>query len=417
MNNANTPWDLGELIILALDGSISKEQFTVLNERLKNDAVARQYYREFLTVSIALQSGGATAGRLPQEGPTEALDPKLWGALAEDESHAHVVATEHAQPTAAVEEESNVVLHRPSKLPFYAALIAASILILLMGYVYIVPLYTPARSFAKFIATSGAKWATAISAKVDSKVPDEPLKLLEGSATIELRKGAQVTLQGRAEVSIESNSQVYLASGTVSSSITTKDGLGFAVRTPNAIIRDYGTEFTVTVMPDGRTTVTVTKGQVELIPLVGQGDAQAGQMLTAGQSGQVDPQGDLSASASSQADPLTMFVIKDKATTKEAKKTDIDGPSKFLDLADIIGGGNGFCKSQRRRCQRRFHLPSRYPERRRIHAQPRAIHRRRFCARRRKRPMHSQYHRNGIQGKPCHKRQLQLRYLQWLAGH
>jgi len=342
MKDTNTPWELGELIILALDGSISHEQFAVLNERLKNDAAAREYYREFITTCIALRSGVAAGGQ-PGETATEALDPKLWGALAEDESHAPGVAVEHPKQEPVAEEQPNIVLRRPSRLPIYAAAVAASILILLLGYLYVRPFYEPATSFVKLVAVSGAKWATSLATKPGSELPASELKLLEGSATIEVRKGAEITLEGGTELTIESNREVYLASGTVTSSITANDGLGFVVRTPNAIITDYGTEFIVTILPDGRTKVTVLKGVVELVALTGQTEAQPGQMLSAGQSGEVDTQGDMVTSASSEADPLAAFVVKVKPEPEQTSVPEKSSSApKFLDLVDILGGGDGF---------------------------------------------------------------------------
>ena len=328
MKDTNTPWELGELIILALDGSISQEQFAALNERLKNDAAARAYYREFITTCIALRSG-VSAGEQPGETTAESLDPKLWGALAEDESHAPGVAVEHHKQEPIAEEQPNIVIRRPSRLPIYAAAVAASILILLLGYLYIRPFYEPATAFVKLVAADGVKWATSLATKAGSELPAGELKLVEGSATIEVRKGAEVTLEGGTELTIENNREVYLAAGSVTSSITASDGLGFVVRTPNAIVTDHGTEFIVTILPDGRTKVTVMKGLVELVPLTGQTEAQAGQMLSAGQSGEVDTQGDMATSASSEADPLAAFVVKVKAESERTPESEKPaGPPK-----------------------------------------------------------------------------------------
>ncbi len=340
MTDASEHLDLGELIILALDGSISAGQFAVLNERLRSDASARQYYREFLTTCIALQSVASPAARSPQDDSAKALDPKLWRALADEESHAPGVAVEHPVEEAATQNERpNIELPRPSRLPMYAALIAASVLLLLMGYVYIAQFYAPAASYVKLVAATGAKWAAGATTEVGRSIPAGRLSLLEGSATIEVRKGAQVTLDGGTELNIESNKEVFLASGTVRSNITAKDGLGFVVRTANALIADYGTEFTVTVMPDGCTRVHVLSGRVELVPLTGANDSQAGQMLTAGQSGEVEPCGDMVTSASSQLDPLTTFTVREEPEPKKTEKP--AGPAKFFDLVDAIGGGSG----------------------------------------------------------------------------
>jgi ferric-dicitrate binding protein FerR (iron transport regulator) len=345
MSSTGTPWDLGELIVLALDGSISPQQHAVLNERLRTDAEARQYYREFLTTAIALRmvpwqetgsfSGDEVAGR---------LDHRLWKALAEEESQAPGVPVGRAaSPAPEAERQPRTrVLPRPSKWPLYTALAAAAVLVFLLGYIYFAILSVPARSAARLIAASGAKWAADMVARVGSPLPDRPLRLLEGSATIEVRRGAIVTMQGATQMSVKSDNEVYLASGTILSSITARDGLGFVVRTASAIVRDYGTEFIVTVSPDGRTQVVVTQGKVELTPLVGQADAQSGRVLSAGESGQVYPQGDVVTSASGESDPLASFVVRDRPDVSADKPAaGVTQPARFLDLADMLGGGNG----------------------------------------------------------------------------
>jgi hypothetical protein len=342
LSNTNTPWDLGELIILALDGSITAEQFAVLNDRLKKDAEARQYYREFVTTYIALHSssGAAAAQKGPAE-PVQPLDPRLWGALAEDESHAPGVPVSTGK-TEPAETPNYTISRRTSKLPLYTALVAASLLLLLMSYVYVLPLLAPAGSFARLVAANGAKWAGDLSLKAGAAMPSEPIKLLEGTARLAVGKGAEITIEQNTEISIKSEKEVYLASGTFTASITDKESIGFSVVTPTAVVKDLGTEFVVTVGPDGRTSVTVIKGLVELTPLTGQPDTQVAQSLTAGQTGQVNPQGDMASSASAGSDPLAAFVVKDTDGEKEPKKkAEKDGPAKFIDLADILGGGNG----------------------------------------------------------------------------
>jgi hypothetical protein len=345
MTTDKTPWDLGELIILALDGSITAEQFAVLNERLKNDAAARQYYREFVTTYISLHSGSsAAAAQETRTEPAQPLDPRLWGALAEEESHSPEVTTEVTEA-----EPNYTISYRRSKLPMYGSLIAAAVLLLVMSYVYVLPLFAPAASFARILASDGAKWAGNISTKAGTVLPNEPIKLLEGTATISVGKGAEVEIEQNTELSIKSDKEILLASGTLTATITDKEGIGFSVRTATAVVKDLGTKFVVTVGADGRTRVTVLKGLVQLTPLTGQPDTQVGQMLSAGQSGNVDPQGDMETSASPQSDPLAAFIIEDKSPDKEAgqKKSAEYNPTKFIDLADIIGGGNGLGSNPR----------------------------------------------------------------------
>ncbi|HSV27621.1 MAG TPA: FecR domain-containing protein [Sedimentisphaerales bacterium] len=341
MNEPNAHLDLGELIVLALDGSITAEQFAVLNKRLGCDASARQYYREFLTTCIALQSAVGSAGQLPQDASGGGLDQKLWRELAEEESHAPGAVVGHpGEEDADPDEQAESALPQPSRLPIYAALIAASILLLLMGYIYIVPLHAPAASFVKLVASSGARWAAEAIMEPGQRVPAGRLNLLEGSATIEVRRGAEITLDGRTEVTIESTREVYLAAGTLTSNITADDGLGFVVRTPSAVVTDYGTVFVVTVMPDGGTHVHVLSGRVELAPLGYQDDPEAGQMLAAGQSGEIAPQGDMATSVSPQEEQAATLIVHE-APAAETPETPA-GPPKFFDLVDAIGGGDGF---------------------------------------------------------------------------
>jgi hypothetical protein len=331
-----TSWDLGELIILSLDGSITAEQFAVLDERLRNDANARQYYREFVTTYIALNSGSPAIQQTISE-PAQPLDQRLWRPLAEEESSAPGVVTEVTEAS-----PNYRITYRRSKLPLYSSLVAAAILLLVMSYVYVLPMFARASSAARMVASQGAKWADGLSIKPGMALPTEHLKLLEGTADIALGKGTDVELEQNTEIELHGDKEIYLASGTITASVTEPESIGFSVKTSTAVVKDLGTKFVVTVGADGRTTVMVLKGKVELTPITGQPDTQVAQLLTAGQSGCVSAKGDMESSAQPQSDPLASFIIDDKATEKESgKKKSENQTAKFIDLADIMSGGNG----------------------------------------------------------------------------
>jgi ferric-dicitrate binding protein FerR (iron transport regulator) len=104
-----------------------------------------------------------------------------------------------------------------------------------------------------------------------STLPTEPgsplsagrLSLMEGLARLRFRDGAEVTIEGPAELELISGQLCRLQSGSLVAHVP-PPARGFTVLTKDATLIDHGTDFGISADRDGRTSVQVMKGEVEL---------------------------------------------------------------------------------------------------------------------------------------------------------
>jgi len=110
--------------------------------------------------------------------------------------------------------------------------------------------------------------------------------------------------------------------------------VGFTVQTPWATVVDYGTEFGLSTEQTNGVEVHVFEGNVG-VDSSGLGGAKIPQFATEGQAAHVDQAGRIG--LKSLDDRPNLFV---RHMPKAGSCFSI--PGKRLDLADVVGGGNGF---------------------------------------------------------------------------
>lgn len=163
-----------------------------------------------------------------------------------------------------------------------------------------------------------------------------PLMLSEGVVELTFDNNTKVTIEGPAEFRILDDDMLKLYYGQLYSHVP-PEAYGFQVSTQHTKITDLGTEFGVKEEIDGDTEVHVLKGKVGIV------------------SGIISKRTDF--------DLLAGSACKLNATTKEIEEIpcednlfvrQIDSKYNFvwrgqknLDLADVVGGGNGFGSGQR----------------------------------------------------------------------
>ena len=92
---------------------------------------------------------------------------------------------------------------------------------------------------------------------------DQLLNIESGVLQIEFGSSAQLSLQGPAELQIESDMECYLKHGKLTV-LAPPEAAEFTVKSPTANVVDLGTEFGLTVALDGQTDVHVLQGEVEV---------------------------------------------------------------------------------------------------------------------------------------------------------
>ncbi|HAY79835.1 MAG TPA: hypothetical protein DCY79_08520 [Planctomycetaceae bacterium] len=122
---------------------------------------------------------------------------------------------------------------------------------------------------ATLVRESDAVWRK----RPESWLAGQPVELVSGAIELEMKAGAEVTVQGPARFQLDSPHQVKLTSGHLHAVVPRK-AIGFTVQTPASQVVDLGTEFDVTVDDQGATGVQVQRGEVELTSKTAEGQGR-----------------------------------------------------------------------------------------------------------------------------------------------
>lgn len=330
------PIELDELILKEIDGVITDQEFAELSDCLRRDPEALNYYLDFMTLCAGiLKPGEVTLCEDSCCSIEEIGQSALWMALAENERTAEAIHLEKAAPLPAM--DTRLVSTRRqnvSRVALYTAIVSTAALLLMIAFVVTHPRQSR-DAVAALTGSSQAVWSETSGLSKDNNrlYTHSTLNLLEGFAEITFDNQAKIILQSPAQIDIEDYNQIFLYSGKLSA-VVPKSAIGFVVRTAAATVVDYGTEFGVTADAAGHTEAHVFDGKVELRS--GSDPIRfAGLMkLTKGLAGRVSDTGQLSSEAM-QAQPSS-YVRRLPA------KPTFGQPGKRMDLADLVGGGNGF---------------------------------------------------------------------------
>jgi len=237
--------EVHDLVTAQLEGELTDEQATRLEQLVCDDAEARRLYVQHVEQSVSLrwwagQPGGEVA---PAQPPVAKLAP---GASA-DSQEPQVVA-------------------RVGRRTWLTPLRVAAVVALLVGIGYLLTTSTsipmdPSPEFAEtptdnaphapamLADASDATWHASMAPElmhVGAKLPAGPLRLESGSAQVLLNSGAAVTLIGPTEFEITGNNTAFLTRGRVLARVPERAS-NFTLHTPTTTVVDLGTEFGVHV--------------------------------------------------------------------------------------------------------------------------------------------------------------------------
>lgn len=331
------------LILNLLENGLSDQELRQLQDILVSSPEHLERYCEFVKNYAAVQAkidSGLTI--VPKgAGDSRSLDMSLWKALSEQERQAETVEIRPAAQTPELvmgvrEKRRQLRLpRRISRISLYTAILGWVAMFLVIGYVIRYPRQVTLPT-ATLIESVAARWQDhAFEGKAGTRLynTDVPRQLVAGLVKIRMDSGVEVLIQGPAEFRAEDTNQFYMTYGKISSTVP-EGAEGFVVRTPAATVVDYGTEFGMLVDKTGRTEAHVFKGQVELRCGSDPIRHGGGQRLLGGLAGVVTA--DQRLDGTLRRAETAMF-IRD---VSEVNGSMLDG--RQLNLADIVGGGNGF---------------------------------------------------------------------------
>ena len=215
-----------------LDGDLTDDARADLEARVLRDPAQRRDYVEYLQLHAALRQ---QASRLSDAPLAEVL---------------------HAMPA----PSSNLVRPR-----FAWALKLAAALLLGAGLAWSTLHFLPRdESLATLLEVKNARWdSSALPTEPGSKLGRGRLRLVDGLARVIFRSGAEVSLEGPAELELVDANACFLHSGALVAHVP-EPAHGFIVATAHAQLIDHGTDFGISADATGRAQVQVLQGEVEL---------------------------------------------------------------------------------------------------------------------------------------------------------
>lgn len=317
-----------ELVFKSLEGIISKEEYSELELLIQSDSQALKYYTSSIDFNLGMQKLGACITT-----PLE-MEMVLQG-LAKYEKIAPEAEIIEEQPR---RELIHKVVYPPrekrkmSKFSkVFLVINAAAILFFVLFLNFAPP--KGGIEVATLIDSINAKWADAdISMQKGARLYTNktPLLLKEGLVEIEFDNNARVTVEGPAEFQLLDSDVIKLNYGQLYSHVPS-EAFGFQISTKHARIIDLGTEFGVKEDIDGDIEVHVLKGQVNLVSGI------------LNKKINIDLLADSARKLNVETGDLTEIPCRYNLFVRQIDSTVsvVWRGQKTLDLADVVGGGNG----------------------------------------------------------------------------
>lgn len=293
---------MDELLQRLLDGQIEPDEMRRLEKAIREDPRVRDYYIDSLLVSAVIRRSSQVTGELSKSDLIQALS------------------------TGTSRGGSG---HWGRRLCAIAALLALGALLSMSLHLFGHKVQGP--PVGTLTGERETQW------RGFHPHPGEPLyvgsyDLREGVATMALTPGTSLQLEAPCQVEIKSDSEMTLRNGRLAA-IVPPPAKGFRVRTRTAIITDLGTEFGVIAHSDGSTETHVLKGHVTVALDPNRSGRASSIVVNEGQAAAVDSTGRMIQDGlAARAD---LFLLPSPPVSQPGH------PSERLNLADLVGGGNG----------------------------------------------------------------------------
>ncbi|MCL5282926.1 MAG: FecR domain-containing protein [Planctomycetes bacterium] len=294
--------DMDELVQRLLDDQIEPDEMQRLGKAIREDPRVRDYYVDSLLVSAVIRRSSQATGELSKSDLIQALS----GGTTQGGSK-----------------------RLRQRLHAVAALLVFGILVLVSLSLFRHKAQGPA--LGMLAGVYEAQW------RGSGPRPGESLyigsyDLRAGVAKMNLGRGTSLLLEAPCRVDLTSAGEVTLRNGRLAA-VVLPQAKGFRVRTRTALITDLGTEFGVIAHSNGSTEAHVLKGHVTVALDPNRSGRATSLLVNEGQATAVDPSGrTIQGGLAARAD---LFLLQLPSLSRPS------GPSGRLNLADIVGGGNG----------------------------------------------------------------------------
>ncbi|MBL8796996.1 MAG: DNRLRE domain-containing protein [Planctomycetia bacterium] len=227
--NRSDDWqaELQPLCEAAIEDRLTPEQQARLEQLVLANPEAKRYYVSYLHLHGCLRWSAADPS-LMERGTNRATFPEVVG--------------------------------QSRKRRVYPGLLVAAAVVLAVGLSW---LLLGERQVATLASGGGCKWDSgSLPTETGARLGVGRLRLAEGVACIVFDNGAEVKLEGPAELELVSGERCVLRSGRLVAKVP-PSAIGFTVDTPTAIFIDQGTEFGVNVRDGQASDLQVFNGAVD----------------------------------------------------------------------------------------------------------------------------------------------------------
>ena len=333
--------DLCELLLLAIDGSISQEDFEKLQHQIISNPQAQDYYYEFLTTYIGFTSYGNSALLSLRYGSNTADDYLgLLNDLADEENKAPAIQIPVEEPER--ELVQNVIYQKNTskvnKLSIYTLVLSTAALIFFIAYINFIP-PSGGVEVATLTDSVDVEWAdSALTIQNNDRIlTNRTYFLSKGIVEIHTDRGVAFTVESPAEFEMLPNADMQLNFGRLYAHVSPQ-GIGFTVNTPNSKIIDLGTEFGIQTDIEGEIELHVLEGKTTLVTGSSWLD-KISQTVFQKQARRVSSDGSRVEDIPVQKEMFARSISSDTKSIWRGQKS--------VSLADIVGGGNGFGSGNR----------------------------------------------------------------------
>jgi hypothetical protein len=363
---------LSELLLRKLNSELGDEEFTLLKDWLARETEARQYYVEFMALNAQLRKQRTAAvvsdpmnfdfseagpsdreafvglpGKADQD-KAESIKPspeqvqeirrtaeeRLQAFLTEQERRRQEMALyQRYQGTSPLMESLYDVTKRIYSISIWilrnTARLAILASVILLGLV-ITQYALRHRVVATLDEVVHAQWD---QPPADANLHPGLMHLKEGFVSLTFKQGAEIILQAPCVFDLTSKNKMKLHQGIVTAQVPAQ-AHGFVIKTPQSTITDFGTEFGVKVQSSTASEIHVFDGRVQMKTTKRPHQQVQIRNVTRGRAAVLTNSGELNICDLNTRFNLFVRDIPDAAS--------FGIPNKRLDLADIVGGGNGF---------------------------------------------------------------------------
>lgn len=340
MGNYYMQHDFTELALLALQGEITPEQMDQLNRILASDPIKVRAYVDLMELCTELSPVGSVEISSQINDTTEGYDA-LLKLLAEEEKTAQAIEIPKETPPRKLIQK---IVYKPqekkkiNKFQMVTFITSVAAMLFFILFIKLVPQRPSSVEVATLVDQMNVQWsASGLQPNKGERLwsNDGPLELKKGSVELRYDEGVDVVIEGPAVFEID-RSRIFLDYGRLFSSVS-ELGLGFTVKTPTSQFVDMGTEFAVQADINGSSELHVIKGKVQMFA-GSSGKYKTGQMITENKAARYDVNSNV----------VNVIPVNKTAFIRQINSSTgmIWRGQNYINLADIVGGGNGFGTGQ-----------------------------------------------------------------------